>query len=49
MAAFLLLGVLVGAAAHTPPPVSLAAGAVIGGWLVIFAIRERRRTRGGAR
>lgn len=44
VAAFLLLGVLVGAAAHLPPTVALAAGAVLGCWLLIFAYRERRRT-----
>ncbi|WP_208875572.1 hypothetical protein [Streptomyces armeniacus] len=45
VAAFLLLGVLVGAAAHLPPAVALTAGAVLGCWLLIFAYRERRRTR----
>lgn len=43
VAAFLLLGVLVGAAAQLPPTVALAAGAVLGGWLLIFAYRERGR------
>lgn len=49
VAAFLLLGVLLGTVAHTPPPVSAAAGAVIAAWLLVFAVRERRRGRGGAR
>lgn len=49
VAAFLLLGVLLGAVAHTPPEVSVMAGAVIGAWLLAFAVRERRRNRGGAR
>lgn len=42
---FLLLGVLVGAVAHLPLPVSLFAGTVIGGWLTAFLARERRAER----
>ncbi|MEW1757995.1 hypothetical protein AB0393_15965 [Streptomyces cyaneofuscatus] len=50
VAALLLLGIALGAVAQLPVPVSLAAGAVIGCWLLIFAARERharhaRRTR----
>ncbi|MGW7350041.1 hypothetical protein [Streptomyces sp. Z26] len=45
VAAFLLLGVLIGAAAHLPPTVATAAGAVLACWLLVFAYRERRRTR----
>ncbi|MFJ4923671.1 hypothetical protein [Streptomyces sp. NPDC088725] len=42
VAAVLLLGVLLGTVAHTPLPVSLIGAALIGGWLVLFAVRERR-------
>ncbi|WP_197348724.1 hypothetical protein [Streptomyces bathyalis] len=42
VAAFLLLGLLVGTAAHIPVPATFAAAAVIGTWLLIFAVRERR-------
>ncbi|MDT0491582.1 hypothetical protein ACPEIF_23960 [Streptomyces sp. NPDC012600] len=47
VAALLLLGIALGAVAQLPVPVSLAAGSVIGVWLLIFAARERhaRRTR----
>ncbi|MBB5939831.1 hypothetical protein [Streptomyces zagrosensis] len=46
VALFLLMSVVVGAAAHTTLPVFLVAAAVIGGWLLIFSIREHRaRTR----
>jgi len=41
-AALLLLGILLGPVAHLPVPVSLVAAAVIGGWLLAFAVRERR-------
>ncbi|MFI7323087.1 hypothetical protein ACIBQ3_00115 [Streptomyces rubiginosohelvolus] len=46
VAALLLLGILLGTAAHIPLPLTLAAAAVIGCWLLIFAVRERtsRRT-----
>ncbi|WP_447040144.1 hypothetical protein [Streptomyces sp. DSM 118878] len=43
VAALLLLGVAMGSVAHVPLPVTLVAAAVIGVWLVIFAIRERSR------
>ncbi|MFD3653222.1 hypothetical protein [Streptomyces sp. NPDC058620] len=47
VAALLLLGVVLGAVAHLPVPVALTASAVIGGWLAVFAVRERlaRRSR----
>lgn len=41
VAALLLLGVVLGSVAHAPLPVTLVAAAVIGLWLVVFAIRER--------
>ncbi|GGX78045.1 hypothetical protein [Streptomyces hiroshimensis] len=43
VAAVLLLGVLVGAAAHLALPVVIPAAAAIALWLLVFAIRERRR------
>ncbi|MDJ1130458.1 hypothetical protein [Streptomyces iconiensis] len=43
VAAFLLLGLLVGPPAQLPPPVTLTAAAVIGVWLLVFAVRERNR------
>ncbi|MEV3988905.1 hypothetical protein AB0J57_08335 [Streptomyces sp. NPDC049837] len=42
VAALLMLGVVLGTAAHVPVPVTLVAAAVIGAWLLIFAIRERQ-------
>ncbi|WP_338673090.1 hypothetical protein V1460_08445 [Streptomyces sp. SCSIO 30461] len=45
VAALLLLGVLLGAVAQIPLPASAAAAAVIGGWLLVFAVRERRARR----
>ncbi|MET8171006.1 hypothetical protein [Streptomyces clavifer] len=46
IAALLLLGVVLGAVAHLPLPLTLAAAAVIGLWLALFGLRERlaRRT-----
>ncbi|WP_419999866.1 hypothetical protein [Streptomyces boninensis] len=41
VAAFLLLGVVIGAAAQLPVGVSLVAGAAIAAWLLGFAVRER--------
>ncbi|MEC4015300.1 hypothetical protein [Streptomyces sp. H27-D2] len=41
VAAFALMGVLLGAAAHIPLPIFFAALAAIGGWLLIFGVRER--------
>ncbi len=42
VAVLLLLGVLLGPVAHAPLPVTLIAAAVIGCWLLIFAVKERR-------
>ncbi|WP_256104032.1 hypothetical protein [Streptomyces sp. ODS05-4] len=42
VAALLLLGVVIGTAAHVPLPVTLIAAAVIGAWLLVFALRERQ-------
>ena len=41
VAALLLLGTVLGTVAQAPPSFSLAAAAVIGVWLVVFAVRER--------
>ncbi|MET8249130.1 hypothetical protein ABZV31_35050 [Streptomyces sp. NPDC005202] len=49
MAALLLLGTLLGVAAHTPLPVTLLAATVIGAWLLGFALRERMHGKGDAR
>ncbi|GAA4705413.1 hypothetical protein [Streptomyces buecherae] len=46
VALFLLMSLVVGAAAHTSLPVFLVAATVIAGWLLVFSLRERRtRTR----
>ncbi|MFI1222047.1 MULTISPECIES: hypothetical protein [unclassified Streptomyces] len=47
VAALLLLGIVLGTVTHIPLPLTLAGTAVIGCWLLIFAVRERtaRRTR----
>lgn len=45
VAALLLLGVLLGAVAHLPLPLSLAAAGLIGLWLTLFGVRERRARR----
>ncbi|MEW9519365.1 hypothetical protein [Streptomyces tubercidicus] len=42
VAALLLMGILLGTAAHLPVPVTLVAAAVIAGWLLVFFLRERR-------
>ncbi|MFI5523982.1 hypothetical protein [Streptomyces platensis] len=42
VAALLLMGILLGTAAHLPVPVTLVAAAVIAGWLLAFFLRERR-------
>ncbi|MEJ8646075.1 hypothetical protein WKI68_42300 [Streptomyces sp. MS1.HAVA.3] len=39
--ALLVLGVILGAVAHVPVPVSVAAGLAIALWLALFAARER--------
>jgi putative effector of murein hydrolase LrgA (UPF0299 family) len=41
VAALMLFGVVLGAVAHAPLPASVIAAAVIGVWLVVFAVRER--------
>ncbi|MBY8884494.1 MULTISPECIES: hypothetical protein [Streptomycetaceae] len=44
----IVLGTLFGAAAYAPAPVFVIAGALIGGWLLAFCLREyvsRTRTR----
>lgn len=38
--ALLALGTLLGAAAYADLPTLLVAGAAIGGWLALFALRE---------
>lgn len=42
VAVLLLLGVLLGPVAHAPLPITLIAATLIGCWLLVFAIRERR-------
>ncbi|MER7663546.1 MULTISPECIES: hypothetical protein [unclassified Streptomyces] len=42
VAALLLLGILLGAVAQLPLSASFVACAVIGVWLLVFAVRERR-------
>jgi hypothetical protein len=46
VAAFLLLGVFVGTAAHVPLPVTAVAAVVISAWLLVFALRERKHRQG---
>ncbi|MER5401469.1 hypothetical protein AB0D33_06370 [Streptomyces sp. NPDC048404] len=41
VAALLLLGVVMGSVAHAPLSFTLVAAAVIGVWLIVFALRER--------
>ncbi|MDQ1008171.1 putative integral membrane protein [Streptomyces sp. V4I23] len=45
VAALLLMGVMLGAVVQLPTSVSLVAAAVIGCWLLVFAVRERRGRR----
>ncbi|MET7643315.1 hypothetical protein ABZS83_06635 [Streptomyces sp. NPDC005426] len=45
VAVLLLLGVVLGAVVQMPLSVSLALGALIGCWLLVFAVRERAGTR----
>ncbi|MFS8201901.1 hypothetical protein ACLVWQ_24795 [Streptomyces sp. CWNU-52B] len=45
VAALLLLGVVLGTVAHAPLPFTVVAAAVIGVWLLVFAIRERHGRR----
>ncbi|QKV92980.1 hypothetical protein HUT19_15455 [Streptomyces sp. NA02950] len=46
VAALALMGILLGAAAHTPLPLFLAASAAIAAWLTVFFIRERTGHKG---
>ncbi|MGN5630856.1 hypothetical protein AAIO99_02215 [Streptomyces sp. AC154] len=39
--ALLLLGIVLGAVAHIPLQLTLVLGALIGCWLLVFALRER--------
>ncbi|MCM2411542.1 hypothetical protein [Streptomyces sp. RKAG290] len=39
--ALLLLGIMLGAVVQIPLPVALVLGALIGCWLLVFAVRER--------
>ncbi|MFF8844418.1 hypothetical protein ACF08N_17150 [Streptomyces sp. NPDC015127] len=45
VAALLLMGVMLGAVVQLPTSASLVAAAVIGCWLLVFAVRERRTRR----
>lgn len=45
VAALLLLGIVLGAVVQIPLPLSLVLGALIGCWLLAFAVRERAGTR----
>ncbi|WP_187283205.1 hypothetical protein [Streptomyces sp. t39] len=46
VAALLVMGIMLGAVVQLPASVSLVAGALIGCWLIAFAVRERRARRG---
>ncbi|MFG2567481.1 hypothetical protein ACGFR6_18805 [Streptomyces sp. NPDC048567] len=43
VAALLLLGIVLGAVAQIPLPLSLVLGVFIACWLLVFAVRERAR------
>ncbi|MFI6860006.1 hypothetical protein ACIBKZ_08850 [Streptomyces sp. NPDC050421] len=45
VAALLLMGIVLGAVVQIPLPLSLALGALIGCWLLVFAVRERTGAR----
>ncbi|MER7724286.1 hypothetical protein [Streptomyces sp. NPDC096323] len=45
IAAVLLLGIVLGAVVQIPLALSLTLGALIGCWLLVFAVRERVGTR----
>ncbi|MER6119440.1 hypothetical protein [Streptomyces sp. NPDC001743] len=45
VAALLLLGIVLGAVVQIPLPLSLTLGALIGCWLLVFAVRERTGVR----
>ncbi|MFJ1747747.1 hypothetical protein ACIOJD_16045 [Streptomyces sp. NPDC088116] len=42
VAALLVMGLLLGSVVHVPVQTALIAAACIGGWLLVFAARERR-------
>ncbi|MFF4604418.1 hypothetical protein ACFY12_17035 [Streptomyces sp. NPDC001339] len=42
VAALVLLGIVLGAAAHLPLSATLVAAAAISGWLLVFSLRELR-------
>ncbi|WP_099055411.1 hypothetical protein [Streptomyces lydicus] len=42
--ALFLFGVLLGTAGHVPVPVTVTAGIVVAAWLVVFFLRERRKS-----
>ncbi|QNP65430.1 hypothetical protein [Streptomyces genisteinicus] len=46
VAALLVMGIMLGAVVQLPASASLVAGTVIGCWLIVFAVRERRARRG---
>ncbi|MEV0368373.1 hypothetical protein AB0I10_00820 [Streptomyces sp. NPDC050636] len=48
VAALLLMGIMLGTAAHLPLPLTLIAAAVIACWLLVFSLRERRHNTEGA-
>ncbi|MCX5143063.1 MULTISPECIES: hypothetical protein [unclassified Streptomyces] len=43
--ALLLLGIVLGAVSQIPLPLTLVLGALIGCWLLVFAVRERTGAR----
>lgn len=45
VAALLLLGIVLGAVVQIPLPLSLTLAALIGCWLLVFAVRERSGAR----
>ncbi|MGW3661897.1 hypothetical protein [Streptomyces sp. NPDC005141] len=49
VAAFLLLGVVVGAAAHLPLAITLTASVAIGCWLLVYGLRRHRAGNGTVR
>jgi len=42
--ALFLFGVLLGTAGHVPVPVTVIAGVVVAAWLVVFFLKERRKS-----
>ncbi|MFD8330290.1 hypothetical protein [Streptomyces lydicus] len=42
--ALFLFGVLLGTAGHVPVPVTATAGVVVAAWLVVFFLKERRKS-----